>query len=172
MSHKYTISIISDTHGIINKKITPNLIGSDIIIHAGDIMSTQILKQLREICSNVIAVAGNNDYPERYESLEDKEIISQLNKVEHIKVADEIVTIEHGDRFGHHPSHIDLRNEYPRSKLIIYGHTHNQVCDQTERPWVVNPGAAGNTRNNDGGPCFMQVIVNNNNWDIKAHCFK
>ncbi len=172
MFKDYTISVISDTHGVIDNKIVQNIIGSDVIIHAGDIMSTKILEELNNYSENVIAVAGNNDFPERYESKKDKEIISKLKKVEHIRVADDLVTVEHGDRFGNHPSHIELRAEYPQSKLIIYGHTHYQVCDKTETPWVINPGAAGRTRNNDGGPCFMKIIVNNNLWDIQSYCFK
>ena len=40
------IMVISDTHGIIDENITPFLRNSDMIIHAGDIMKTSILKQL------------------------------------------------------------------------------------------------------------------------------
>ena len=36
----------------------------------------------------------------------------------------------------------------------------------------VNPGAAGHTRNNDGGPCYMQILIENNNWDIQPYCIK
>mgnify|MGYP005718617773 CR=1 FL=1 len=68
--------------------------------------------------------------------------------------------------------HADLRAAHPDSKLIIYGHTHNQVCDKSKSPWVVNPGAAGHTRNNDGGPCYMQILIDNDNWEIKSHCIK
>mgnify|MGYP001273183479 CR=1 FL=1 len=167
MSDIMKITVISDTHGIIDKDIIPHLKNSDMIIHAGDIMKTSILKQLESYSDNVIAVAGNNDLPERFSDPEDKEIISKLSKVEQFNIGDNIVTVEHGDRFGHHPSHDDLRFAYPESKLIIYGHTHNQVCDKTSNPWIVNPGAAGHTRNNDGGPCYMQIIIENNNWDIR-----
>tara|TARA_Y100000768_G_scaffold106448_1_gene78035 strand:+ start:145 stop:663 length:519 start_codon:yes stop_codon:yes gene_type:complete len=166
------ITIISDTHGVIDESIVPYLKETDIIIHAGDIMDTKIITQLNSYCNKVIAVAGNNDIPERFPNQGDKEIISKLNKVEQFKINDNIVTVEHGDRFGHHPSHDDLRSEYPESRLIVYGHTHNQVCDKSSKPWIVNPGAAGHTRNNDGGPCFMVIIIDNNNWDIQPHCIK
>ena len=130
MSDIMKITVISDTHGIIDENIVPHLKNSDMIIHAGDIMNTNILKQLESYSDNVVAVAGNNDLPERFSDPEDKEIISKLSKVEQFNVGDDIVTVEHGDRFGHHPSHDDLRFAYPESKLIIYGHTHNQVCDK------------------------------------------
>ncbi len=121
------ITIISDTHGIIDDRIIPYLKQTDMIIHAGDIMDTKIINQLKSYCDNVVLVAGNNDIPERFPNPKDKKIIANLNKVEHFKIDNNIVTVEHGDRFGHHPSHDDLRFEYPKSKLIVYGHTHNQV---------------------------------------------
>jgi len=166
------ITIISDTHGIIDENIIPFLKKTDVIIHAGDIMNTKIIDQLNSYCDNVVLVAGNNDIPERFSDPEDKEIISRLNKVEQLEIDKNIITVEHGDRFGHHPSHDDLRFEYPNSKLVVYGHTHNQVCDKNSNPWIVNPGAAGHTRNNDGGPCFMEIQIDNNNWEIQPYCIK
>ena len=166
------ITVISDTHGVIDEGIIPHLIDSDMIVHAGDIMSIDIIKKLKTYSQNVVTVAGNNDLPERYSNPQDKEIISKLNKVEHFKIGEETVTVEHGDRFGHHPSHHELRSAYPTSKLIIYGHTHNQVCDTSETPWIINPGAAGHTRNNDGGPCYMKITITNNDWKIKPYCLK
>jgi putative phosphoesterase len=166
------ITVISDTHGIIDDEITSVLSDSDVIVHAGDIMSTSIIKKLKTYCKRVIAVAGNNDLPERYSAKEDKKIISELKTVEQFSINNELVTVEHGDRFGNHPSHDDLRMAYPDSKLIIYGHTHNQVCDKSTTPWVVNPGAAGHTRNNDGGPCYMQILIDNDDWEIQSHCIK
>ena len=172
MSDIRKITVISDTHGVIDDQITAVLNDSDMIVHAGDIMSISIIKKLKTYAKKVIAVAGNNDLPERYSDKEDKKIISKLNKVEQFSINNQLVTVEHGDRFGHHPSHDDLRAAYPDSKLIIYGHTHNQVCDQSLSPWVVNPGAAGHTRYNDGGPCYMQILIDNDNWEIKSHCVK
>ena len=86
MSDIMKITVISDTHGIIDKDIIPHLKNSDMIIHAGDIMKTSILKQLESYSDNVIAVAGNNDLPERFSDPEDKEIISKLSKVEQFNI--------------------------------------------------------------------------------------
>ena len=43
------ITVISDTHGVIDEQIVPFLKDSDMIIHAGDIMSTDIIKKLRDV---------------------------------------------------------------------------------------------------------------------------
>ena len=61
-----TVSIISDTHGIIDNHIISYLQKSDVIIHAGDICSTKIISDLNRYCKQVYLVAGNNDIPENY----------------------------------------------------------------------------------------------------------
>jgi len=171
MKHISSISIISDTHGHIDSHIINYLKNSDVIIHAGDICSTEIISDLHRYCEQVYMVAGNNDIPGKYHNVKDKEIIANLKKSETIKINNETISIEHGDRFGHNADHDGLRKSYPDAKLIIYGHTHIQVCDQEKSPWIVNPGACGHTRNNDGGPCFIKVEINNNDWNIIPYCF-
>jgi uncharacterized protein len=166
-----TVSIISDTHGIIDSHIVSYLKNSDVIIHAGDICSTKIISDLNRYCDQVYVVAGNNDVPEKYFEHKDKKIISGLKKNQTIEINNQIISVEHGDRFGHKADHNGLRQSYPNAKLIIYGHTHIQVCDQDKEPWVVNPGACGHTRNNDGGPCFIQIEIKDNKWDIITYCF-
>ena len=101
----------------------------------------------------------------------DKNIIKELNKSLTVNINNKNISIEHGDRFGHHANHSALRKSYPNSEIIIYGHTHIQVCDQEKKPWVINPGACGHTRNNDGGPCFMQIEIINDNWKVIPYCF-
>ena len=54
------LGVISDTHGILRPEAVAALAGSELIIHAGDIGSPEVLKQLREIAP-VIAVRGNMD---------------------------------------------------------------------------------------------------------------
>ena len=70
--HKTIISIISDTHGILDKSVEEHLSKSDIIIHAGDVMSIDLIKYLKKNYKKTYIVAGNNDIPERYEHTDDK----------------------------------------------------------------------------------------------------
>ena len=81
-----SISIISDTHGHIDSHIISYLKNTDVIIHAGDICSTQIISDLNRYCDNVFMVAGNNDIPEKYDDLNDKIIISNLKKSKKINI--------------------------------------------------------------------------------------
>ena len=63
MSDIRKITVISDTHGVIDEQITSVLNDSDMIVHAGDIMSTSIIKKIKTYSKSVVAVAGNNDLP-------------------------------------------------------------------------------------------------------------
>lgn len=58
-----TVGVISDTHGMLDPRAYAALADCDIIIHAGDMGSPDILREL-ETLAPVIAVLGNCDYPE------------------------------------------------------------------------------------------------------------
>ena len=97
---KTIISIISDTHGVLDKSVEQYLCKSDIVIHAGDVMSIDLIKKLKTNYKKTYIVAGNNDIPERYEHTNDKEVINNLKKIENIKIFDDTITVTHGDQFG------------------------------------------------------------------------
>ena len=56
----HTIGVIADTHGLLRPEATVALAGSELIVHAGDVGSAEVLDKLREIAP-VVAVRGNND---------------------------------------------------------------------------------------------------------------
>ena len=57
------VGILSDTHGRLSDQAYAALVGSDHIIHAGDIGDPAILRELETIAP-VTAVLGNNDFDE------------------------------------------------------------------------------------------------------------
>jgi len=52
--------VISDTHGYFDDRVLPYFEGVDLILHAGDVGSSEVLTRLAEIAP-VFAVEGNND---------------------------------------------------------------------------------------------------------------
>ncbi len=56
----YKIGVISDTHGLLRLEAEEYLKENDLIIHAGDIVSVEIIYKLRRIAS-VKAIRGNID---------------------------------------------------------------------------------------------------------------
>ncbi|MDH5767229.1 MAG: metallophosphatase family protein, partial [Gammaproteobacteria bacterium] len=55
---------------------------------------------------------------------------------------------------------------HSHARAIVYGHTHSMVVDKNESPWVINPGAAGQTRTR-GGPSCLVLTANEKEWDIQ-----
>ena len=64
-----------------------------------------------------------------------------------------------------------MREAYPEAKAIIYGHTHKQVIDNKELPWVVNPGSAGQIRNYGAAKCLTLTIEDQDDWTIEPHTY-
>src|SRR4051812_33088794 len=57
----HLVGVISDTHGLLRPEAAAALAGSELILHAGDIGSPDVLDALRAIAP-VRAVRGNNDH--------------------------------------------------------------------------------------------------------------
>ena len=43
------VGVISDTHGLVREEVLAGLVGVDLIVHAGDIGSEDVLERLRAI---------------------------------------------------------------------------------------------------------------------------
>ena len=152
-----TVGIISDTHGFIQPQILDWANQCDFIVHAGDVVDENILKQLKPR-QKTVAVAGNND-----------EHIVYLPKVARLDLAGGALVVEHGDRFGRQVCHAQLRQDHSDAKMIIYGHTHKQALDLDAYPWVVNPGAAGRVRT-FGGAGFVRLTIDDAKvWQLKSY---
>lgn len=165
MTTSTTIAVISDTHSHLDPRIAEIISECDMAVHAGDICGENILESMQPKTGKVIAVTGNND---PYCHLTHTSLPAVLS----FEVAGATITVEHGHEHGaHQPCHDSLRKSHPDSKIIIYGHTHKKVVDQTETPWVVNPGAAGNTRTHGGPSCLVIECSENEEWKINKYRF-
>ena len=156
------IGLLSDTHGWLDPRIGATLSEADCIVHAGDVLGAHVLEQLEALSRQhrVVAVAGNND---RFHGVD-------LPEEMELSLPGGCLTVVHGDRFGNHPSHARLRQQWPQSRTIVYGHTHRIAQDQEMEPWVLNPGAAGRTRLH-GGPSCMMLIAQSQHWEVVLHQF-
>ena len=165
------IAIISDTHADLVTEIYELVSHCDIVIHAGDIGSMEVLEKLKPKMEHVIAVAGNNDKPYMWDVLH-WHIVKNLPDHIDIDFSGGTISLEHGHLHDmNKPSHDSLRNAHKQSRLIIYGHTHHQVIDkEDEQHWVINPGAAGLTRTHGGSACF-KLSISDNDWEIKTYRF-
>src|SRR5262245_57458008 len=57
---EHLLGVIADTHGLLRPGAVGALAGCELIIHAGDIGTPEVLERLRQVAP-VVAVRGNND---------------------------------------------------------------------------------------------------------------
>ena len=168
-SNHVTVGILSDSHGYLDPRIKDTVNQCDYIVHAGDIFNAHVLEQL-EPKNELIAVAGNNDYPAFWQD-EEADVVKALPKNNRLQLPGGLLVVEHGHRLGNIPDHDDFRWDHADARLIVYGHTHRRVVDQKEEPWVVNPGASGKIRTH-GGPSCLVLHASEDEWKIDTVVFK
>lgn len=130
------IGLLSDTHGLLDKRVFEHFKDVDEVWHAGDIGSEDVLRRLREF-KPTRAVFGNMDGGEvRY----------SLSELYRFRVEEVNVLITH---IGGYPGHYNpwlipmFRKEPP--DLFVCGHSHIlKVQYDTQFNFLtMNPGAAG-----------------------------
>lgn len=130
------IGLLSDTHGLLDKRVFEHFKDVDEIWHAGDIGSDDVLRRLREF-KPTRAVFGNMDSGEvRY----------SLSEFYRFRVEDVNVLMTH---IGGYPGHYNpwlipmFRKEPP--DLFVCGHSHilKVQYDPLFKFLTMNPGAAG-----------------------------
>ena len=129
---EHHIGIISDTHGLVRPEAIAALRGVDMILHAGDIGASQVLKTLNEIAP-VVAVRGNNDKGEWAEALPDWEVV---------EIGSVSIYILHDLK------EIDISPAGAGFQVVVSGHSHKPSLEDRRGVLYVNPGSAGPRRFN------------------------
>jgi putative phosphoesterase len=125
-----TIGVISDTHGLVRPRAVDELKSSDLILHAGDIGSQDVLSALRSIAP-VVAVRGNTDRGPWTDGLRDIEITEISGFLFYLI----------------HDTHdIDLDPAAAGIRAIISGHSHRPAMVEQNGILHLNPGSAGPRR--------------------------
>ncbi|MFZ0774010.1 MAG: metallophosphoesterase family protein [Candidatus Sulfotelmatobacter sp.] len=121
---------MSDTHGLLRPAAIEALQGSDHIIHAGDVGSSEILETLSAIAP-VTAVRGNIDKGAWARKLPETEVL---------EVAGISIYVLHD------LAQLDLKPQAAGFAVVVSGHSH--VPKQELRGGVLyfNPGSAGPRR--------------------------
>ena len=165
-----TIGFFSDSHGVTDSAVAEVMAQCDLAVHAGDIMAAAALADVRNY-TKTLAVAGNNDRDGLWDA-DLARVVEPLPDVLRLKLPSGIIIIEHGHRHGfQQPSHQKLIMAYPDARVIVYGHTHEQLIDQSQTPWILNPGAAGHIRNGSGPKCLV-LHIDAQQWRVVAHNFE
>ena len=124
------VGVISDTHGLLREEALDALRDCDLIVHAGDIGTPQILARLREVAPTH-AVRGNNDRAEWARALP----------------LTEVVTIgSHRLYLLHEIAHLDVDPAGAGFSAVITGHSHKPHAETRDGVLYLNPGSAGPRR--------------------------
>jgi hypothetical protein len=132
------IIVISDTHisdkvDALPVRLLEEIKNADMVIHAGDLVSLDLLKQLKSLCKDVKAVWGNMDPQEVRDELPQKEVF---------KAGNFTIGLYHG--YGA-PNNIFgvLNSEFKNDKLdvIVFGHTHSAFNEKKGDVLFFNPGS-------------------------------
>ena len=129
-STEHTIGVISDTHSLLRPEAVDYLQGSEIIVHAGDIGSPDVLEVLSEIAP-VYAVRGNNDRGDWAQAVPEVEMFEFSGKTIYMV---------------HDPADIDIDPHAAGVDLIVTGHTHHPKLEERDGVIYLNPGSAGPRR--------------------------
>ena len=124
------IGVISDTHGLVRGEAVAALHGSDLILHAGDVGTSDVLETLAEIAP-VFAVRGNIDRDDWAAKLPETRSISFAGRQIHLR---------------HDIAGLDIDPAAEGCDAVIFGHSHKPLIENRSGVLYLNPGSAGPRR--------------------------
>jgi putative phosphoesterase len=124
------VGVLSDTHGMLRPEARAFLIGSDYIVHGGDVGGPQILEELSAIAP-LIAVRGNNDT---------QPWAARLRHTELIRIGNVFAYVIHD------LAELDIDPGAAGVSVVISGHSHKPMTTKRDGILYVNPGSCGPRR--------------------------
>ena len=154
------ITLLSDTHGELDKRFFPHFKESDEIWHAGDIGSIDIIDKLNTLAT-VKAVFGNIDNHIIRRSFKS----TLLFKCEKVNV----MMTHIGGYPGNYAKGIKDKIKECEPKIFICGHSHilKVMYDKKLKVLHMNPGAVGNYGIHKVKTIIKFIIEEDNIKDLK-----
>jgi putative phosphoesterase len=121
---------MSDTHGLLRPEVARVFTKVDLILHAGDIGTPEVLQELKSIAP-VIAVRGNNDKGPWAEMIPETEVAEIVGNRVYIL---------------HDLKEIDFNPADRRFQVVVSGHSHRPSIETRDQVLFLNPGSAGPRR--------------------------
>jgi putative phosphoesterase len=124
------VGVISDTHGLIRPQALAALVGSDLIIHAGDVGKPEVVERLRELAPT-FAVRGNIDTGSW---------AARLPLTRRLEVGGLRLFVLH------EIAQLDLDPASAGFAAVVFGHSHRPLIETRGGVLFLNPGSAGPRR--------------------------
>jgi uncharacterized protein len=130
------VAVIADTHMPRGGRRLPEscverLRAADLILHAGDIVTADVLAEIEALGPPVHAVHGNMDEA----ALRDRLPATLVVEVGELRIG---MTHEAGPRAGREER---LVQRFPDCVAVVYGHTHQPQVARVGEVWIINPGS-------------------------------
>jgi uncharacterized protein len=140
------VVVLADTHAPRRWRSCPpavarELRGADLILHAGDVCTAQVLTELAQYAP-VVAVLGNNDGPDvaRWGATPTAELT-----LDGLAVA---MLHDSGPAAGRLAR---MRRRFPRADLVVFGHSHIPLDESGYGLRIFNPGSPTDRRRQPHG---------------------
>jgi putative phosphoesterase len=135
------IAVISDTHLPRGRRRLPDacverIRAADLLLHAGDIATPEVLRGLEAIGPPVRAVHGNVDTAELRERLPEALTVD----ADGARIAMVHDAGPAKGRLGR------MRRRFPEADAVVFGHSHIPVHEAADRFQIFNPGSPTDRR--------------------------
>ena len=144
------VALVSDTHvpaslPRLPDRLLKELAGVDAILHAGDLVTLEVLEELGTIAPTT-AVIGNMDPPE---------VTRRLNAQEILTLGGRTIGLKHGHQrrslqnryigLAYDAAEFDIfyqamATQLPDAEIIVFGHFHAPVIKEWNDRLFINPG--------------------------------
>lgn len=145
------IVVFSDTHGnyAAMHKIIKRNGDADLFVFLGDGLSEFNKLRAHYLDNNMICVRGNCDY--------DKDVPESMI---YVLPDGKRMLLAHGDKWG---VNFSIERLYEKAKeeecqFLLFGHTHKRFYEQRGNMMILNPGSAGQPRD-DKPACYAWLDV-------------
>jgi hypothetical protein len=135
------IAIVADTHlprgtRHLSEKCLQLLLGSELILHAGDLVSQAALDELSSLGPPVLAVHGNVDEPA---------LAARLPATLEIELDGVKLAMTH-DAGPARARLARLRRRFPNADAVVFGHSHIPLHEAADGFQIFNPGSPTDRR--------------------------
>jgi putative phosphoesterase len=136
------IAVISDTHLPLGRRRLPDacvsrLRAADLIIHAGDFSTLEVLRDLRGLGPGLLAVHGNVD---------DADVRAELPEAAVVRAGVRRLAVVHNA--GPARGRLErMRRRFPQADAVIFGHSHIPLSERAADGFqIFNPGSPTDRR--------------------------
>jgi uncharacterized protein len=137
---------LADTHAPRRWKSCPPPVAellrqADVILHAGDVCTASVLDELSGYAP-VLAVLGNNDGPDVADWGAEPTLQADLGGLRVAMIHDSGAAAGRPHR---------MRRRFPDAELVVFGHSHIPLDDQSGGVRIFNPGSPADRRRQPHG---------------------